>query len=127
MSKIMNYLPGPELLWFIFYLGLIIIITVTKSPIKAMDNFYESMYYRVPLLLVPLTFGLFYIPFIGKDFLLLRIWISCIVGGHYVVGKGMSTYTEQGPGIGTAYIMGMMFIFVMLVVLSIVRIFSKIF
>jgi hypothetical protein len=127
MSRILNYLPGPELLWFIFYVGLIVIITLTKSPSKSMDSFYEAMAYSVPFFLVPLTFALYYIPFIGKDFLLLRIWISCIFGGHYLVGKGMSTYTEQGPGIGTAYIMGMSFILVVLIVLSVVRILVKVF
>lgn len=44
---------------------------------------------------------------VEKRWLLLRVWIACIVGGHFVLEKIMGAYSEQGPGIGTAYLVGM--------------------
>lgn len=43
------------------------------------------------------------------------MWLVGIIAGHYAMEKGMSAYSEQGPGIGTAYIVGMMLVFLVLV------------
>ncbi|MBK9014406.1 MAG: hypothetical protein IPM82_10120 [Saprospiraceae bacterium] len=52
---------------------------------------------------------------VEKRWLLLRVWVACVVGGHFVMEKVMSAYSEQGPGIGTAYIMGMGLLFFVLI------------
>ena len=42
----------------------------------------------------------------GKNWLLLRVWVAGVFGAHYALEKGMSAYSDQGPGIGAAYIAG---------------------
>jgi hypothetical protein len=119
MNKLSNYLIGPELLWVFFYMVVVLLIKMTHSPIKSMDSFWVNTAYIIPLILIPITFGLYYIPGVIRPWLLLRIWIVGIVGGHYVLSKSLSAHSEQGPGVGTAYIMGMGIIFIILIIGSI--------
>ena len=119
MNKAINFLIGPELLWTVFYFIVILIIKSSNSPVKTMDSFWVNMAYIVPLILIPLTFGLYYFPGVIRPWLLLRIWIVGIVGGHYVLSKSLSAHSEQGPGVGTAYIMGMGIILFVLIAGSI--------
>lgn len=119
MNKVSNYLIGPELLWVFFYILVVLIIKMTHSPIKAMDSFWVNTAFIIPLVLIPITFGLYYIPGVIRPWLILRIWIVGIVGGHYVLSKSLSAHSEQGPGVGTAYIMGMGIIFIILIIGSI--------
>lgn len=115
MNRVLQFLIGPELLWLCFYLVVLIIIKASGSPVKSMDGFWESTAWIVPLVLIPATFMLYYAPGVVRDWMLLRIWIVGLIGGHYVLGKSLSAYTDQGPGIGTAYIMGMgLLIFVLI-------------
>lgn len=115
MNRFSQFLVGPELLWLGFYLIVLVIIKVSGSPVKSMDGFWESTAWIVPLVLIPVTFMLYYAPGVIRDWMLLRIWVVGLVGGHYVLSKSMASYTEQGPGIGTAYIMGMgLLIFVLI-------------
>ncbi len=109
MNKLSHLLIGPELLWCFFYLVVLIIIKMTSSPIKSMDEFWVSTAYIIPLILIPLTFLLYYVPGITRDWLLLRIWIVGIIGGHFVLNRSLLAHSEQGPGVGTAYMMGMGF------------------
>ncbi|MDQ3141432.1 MAG: hypothetical protein M3Q56_04200 [Bacteroidota bacterium] len=51
-----------------------------------------------------------------------RIWVASLVGSHWVLDKGFRAHSEQGPGVGTAYIIG---IILAIVVLIIVTIFVK--
>jgi hypothetical protein len=119
MNKVTNFLIGPELLWIIFYALVVLIIKTTNSPIKSMDSFWVNTAFIIPLVLIPLTFGLYYVPGVIRPWLLLRIWIVGLVGGHYVLSRGLSAHSEQGPGVGTAYIMGMLFVIIMLIAGSI--------
>ncbi len=119
MNKLSNYLIGPELLWVFFYMVVVLLIKITHSPIKSMDSFWVNTAYIIPLVLIPVTFGHYYIPGVIRPWLLLRIWIVGIVGGHYVLSKSLSAHSEQGPGVGTAYIMGMGIIFIILIIGSI--------
>jgi len=34
------------------------------------------------------------------------VWVAGLFGAHYALEKGMSAYSDQGPGIGAAYIAG---------------------
>ena len=124
MNKVLHFLIGPELLWIFFYLLIGVVIKSTHSPIKSMDSFWVNTAYIIPLILIPLTFMLYFIPGVIRPWLILRIWIVGIVGGHYVLNRSLSAHSEQGPGVGTAYIMGMGLIFLMLVVGSIFAIFK---
>ena len=119
MNKLLNFLLGPELLWVIFYVLVGIIIKATHSPIKSMDSFWVNMAYIVPLVLIPLTFGLYFIPGVIHKWLLLRIWVVGIIGGHYVLNRSLEAHSEGGPGVGTAYIMGMILVFLALIAGSI--------
>ena len=119
MNKLTHLLIGPELLWVAFYFIVVLIIKMTNSPIKSMDHFWESTAYIIPFILVTITFLSYYFPGVIRDWLLLRIWIAGLVGGHFVLDKSLNAYSEQGPGIGTAYMMGLIFIFIVLVAGSI--------
>src|SRR6186713_558790 len=114
-----SILIGPELLWCFFYVVLLLIIKMTASPVKSMDNFWVSTAYLIPLVLLPLTFMLYYAPGVIKDWMLLRIWIVGILGGHFVLNRSLQAHSEQGPGVGTAYMMGIIFIFIILLIGSI--------
>jgi hypothetical protein len=115
MNRILHFLIGPEALWLFFYIVVLSIIRITASPVKSMDSFWISLAYIIPLVLIPLTFGLYYVPGVIRDWLILRIWIVGIVGGHIVLNRSLMAHSEQGPGVGTAYIMGMGFMFFALI------------
>jgi len=119
MNKLPNFLIGPELLWLGFYLMLMIIIKLSGSPVKSMDSFWVSTAYIIPLVLIPLTFLLYYFPGAIRDWMLLRIWIVGLIGGHMVLNRSLQAHSEQGPGVGTAYMMGMIFIIIALIIGSI--------
>ena len=84
-----------------------------------MDSLWINTIYIVPLILLPLTFGLYYVPAAIKPWLLLRIWIVGLVGGHFVLNKCLMSHSEGGPGVGTAYIVGMGIQFLVLIAGSI--------
>jgi len=115
MNKISQLAPGPELLWVICYFIVLLVTKVTHSPVKSMDSFWISMAYIIPLFFLPLSFMLYFVPGVLKSWLLLRIWIAGLVGGHFVLSKALLAHSEQGPGVGTAYIMGMGFLFFALI------------
>lgn len=119
MNKLAHVLFGPELLWALLYFLLVMLIRITGSPVKTMDSFWVNMAYIVPVLLIPLSFALYYFPGVIRDWLLLRIWIAGIFGSHFLLDRSLLAHSEQGPGIGTAYIMGMIFVFVVLFIGSI--------
>ena len=116
MNKISALLIGPELLWMFFYLVVVMLIKVTSSPVKSMDNFWISTAWWFPLLLVTLTFLLYYVPGVIHDWLLLRIWLACLIGGHFVLNRSLLAHSEQGPGVGTAYMVGMILLFLPLII-----------
>ena len=119
MNRFVHLLIGPELLWLFFYFMAGWMIKLTHSPIKSMDSFWVNTAFYVPLILLPLTFGLYFIPGVIRDWLLLRIWIVGIVGGHMVINRSLLAHSEQGPGVGTAYMMGIGLVFVVLIAGSI--------
>lgn len=116
MTKSTSFLLGPELVWVLYYILVLLIIRLTNSPTKSMDDFWVNMAFIIPLILLPLTFALYYIPVVPHKLLLLRLWIAGMIGGHFVLNKALLAHSEQGPGVGTAYMMGMGFaIFVLIV------------
>jgi len=119
MPHLFQLLPGPELLWALFYLSILWLIRFTGSPRKHMDRLWINLANFVPFIAIPMTFSLFYFPGIVQDWLLLRVWIAGVFGAHYVLDTGLKAHSNQGPGVGTAYMMGMIFVVVMLVVGSV--------
>ncbi len=120
MDIFYTILVGPEMLWLLFFAYLKTLIRFTRSPRKQMDRLWLSLANFVPLIAVPMTFLLYQFPGIPHAWLLLRIWVSSIFGAHFVLDRGLGAHSEQGPGIGTAYMMGMILTFVMLVAGSLV-------
>jgi hypothetical protein len=119
MNRLYALFLGPEILWLFFYLIVLILIRLTKSPNPDMDSFWVNTAFIVPLVLIPLTFMIYFIPGVSHSWLLLRIWIVGLVGAHFVLSKSLGVHSEGGPGVGTAYIMGMGIVFVMLIAGSI--------
>ena len=115
MNRFFQLLIGPEILWLIFF-GLIVLLTkLTHSPVKNMDPFWISMTYLIPLVLLPMSFLLYYIPAVIRPWLLIRLWVAGIIGGHFVLSKALMAHSEQGPGVGTAYMLGMGLLFFALI------------
>jgi hypothetical protein len=109
MNKPTSLLIGPEVYWIILYVVVLFIVRFTSSPARGMDSFWISMAYVIPLILIPLSFGLYYFPGVIRHWLLLRLWIGGLIGCHFVLSKALAAHSGQGPGVGTAYIMGMGF------------------
>lgn len=118
MARLLPYLAGPELIWMLLYGGAILLGKFNVPPSKSINDFLEYFYTLVPLAAL-LIFSLWYFPSVERNWLLLRVWIAGIVGAHYVLDKGLSAHSEQGPGIGTAYLAGLLFTFCALVAGSI--------
>ena len=114
MARILSYIIGPELIWMLLYGAVTLMAKSNVPPSKSMDNLLESLYLYVPLATL-LIFSLWYFPAADKNWLLLRVWIAGVLGAHFVLDKGLGAHSEQGPGIGTAYILGMGLVFFALI------------
>lgn len=117
--KLIKYLLGPELFWMILYVLSVGLSRSNKKFNYTFDGIIENSWFFVPLLSV-LIFGLFWIPFVEKNWLLVRIWITGIIMGHFVLETLLSSYSQQGPGIGMGYLAGIILLFILLVVGSII-------
>lgn len=125
MDVLANFIVGPELLWLLLALFTRLTIYHSGPPKARLDAFWLRMNYIVPFCFIPLTFALHFCPLVSPHWLLLRIWAAGIVGGNYVLTKSLEAHSEKGPGVGTAYIMGMTFIFVVLLAGSLYVIFKQ--
>lgn len=115
----LHWLLGPELTWLALYVLIRYLAKQNATPPHRMDKRFEYLYFTVPMYAL-FTFGWWFVPFVVKNGLLLRIWITCMVGGHKVLDTGLSAYSKQGPGIGSAYLAGWLFLFFVLVAGSII-------
>lgn len=113
-----RYLIGPELFWLLLYAAAVLLGKMNTAPKFPLDNFIDTLWLWVPAVSL-LVFGLWWIPSVERNGLLLRVWITGIVGGHFVVEKAINAYSKQGPGTGMGYLAGMLFLFVFLVVGSV--------
>ncbi|MFN0216098.1 MAG: hypothetical protein ACKVT2_17705 [Saprospiraceae bacterium] len=109
-----RFLLGPELFWLLLYAAAIFIGKANTPPSKGLDNFIENLWFWVPALSL-LLFGLWWIPSVEKNWLLLRVWIIGLVGGHLVLEKALSAYSKQGPGIGMGYLAGLLLLILFLI------------
>lgn len=113
--KILKIILGPELFWIILYGVAVLLARANKKSGFVYDAIIENAWFYIPLLSV-LVFGLYWIPSVEKNWLWLRIWIAGIIMGHFVLETLMSSYSQQGPGIGMGYLAGILFLFILLVV-----------
>lgn len=113
-STMLNLIIGPELLWLGLYALALGLAKMNAAPPHAFDHFLENLHLWIALAVL-LTFALWYVPFVEKNWLLTRVWLVCLVGGHHVLDKGLQGHSEQGPGIGTVYIVGMIMLLVALI------------
>ncbi len=109
MPRFFSLLFGPEILWLGLYWAAAFLKKANQPTSHPMDKFIDGLYLWVPLLVL-LTFGLWYVPAVEKRWLLLRVWVVCLVAGHFVLEKGMSAYSQQGPGIGMGYLVGIILV-----------------
>lgn len=111
----LSILIGPELPWLLIY-GLVMLLgRANFLPRPLVDDALEGLSVLVPGVTVML-FLLWYIPDAEKRWLLLRVWVATLFGAHFALEKGMSAYSNQGPGIGSAYIAGMVLMIFALIV-----------
>ena len=103
----MRILLGPEIIWGVLYAIVAFAARKNAAPAHSLDKALENLYLYVPLAAL-LTFLLWYLPGVEKRWLLLRVWIVCLVAGHLVLEKGLGAHSQQGPGTGMAYIVGML-------------------
>lgn len=114
-----RYFLGPELFWLLLYIAAVFIGKANNPPSKEMDDFIETLWFWIPAVSV-LVFSLWWIPSVEKNWLFLRVWLFGLLGGHFVLEKALSAYSNQGPGIGMGYLAGLLFLFVLLVVGSLI-------
>jgi hypothetical protein len=110
---------GPELFWIILYAFSRVFAWANKKSNFAYDGVIDSAWLYVPFLSA-LIFGLYWIPFVEKNWLLLRIWIVGIIIGHMVLKTIMEAYKTQGPGVGMGYLAGILLLFFVLVIGSVI-------
>lgn len=103
MTKVL----GPELFWLVVYAIFNLIARVSHSPQTKMNSFWESTWWWTPLILIPLSYMMYFIPGVPKQLLWLRYLIVGSIGLHFALNYALGLHTEQGPGIGTAYMVGM--------------------
>jgi hypothetical protein len=115
----MKYLVGPELFWLLMYVAAMLLKKANATPSKALDDIIEYLWFWIPAISL-LVFGLWWIPSIEQDWLLLRVWVSGLLGGHFVLEKALAAYSNQGPGIGMGYLGGLMLEIAFLVLGSVV-------
>ncbi len=115
----MKYVLGPELFWIVLYSLASILKQINTPPNNPLDSFIESLWFWIPVVSF-LLFYLWKIPAVEKKGLLTRTWISGIIGGHLVIEKALTAYSEQGPGIGMGYLAGIMLLFCLLIVGTII-------
>jgi hypothetical protein len=117
--KIVKVILGPELCWIILFVFSNVLVLANKKSNFAYDGVIEKAWLFVPLL-AALIFGLYWIPFVEKNWLLLRIWIVGIIMGHVVLETILTAYSTQGPGIGMGYLAGILLLFFVLVIGSVI-------
>lgn len=83
-----------------------------------MDKWIDYAYFYLPLCSI-LIFSLWWFPMVEKNWLLIRVWLSGIIGCHFVLERVFKEYSIQGSGIGMAYIAGMLFEFIFLFIGSV--------
>lgn len=107
MSRLSAFLIGPELYWLIVYFAMVALAKANVPPSKSIDHLIENLYLIIPLLAL-ISCLIWYMPGVEHNWLIMRLWVAGLIGGHLSLTKGLAGFSEQGPGIGTAYLVGIM-------------------
>ncbi len=110
-----NILVGPEFFWLFLVAGSALIAKANIPVSQGIESFIEDLAFWIVIPVI-LTFGLWLVPKVEKRWLLVRVWFACIIGGHFVLTTALDAHSQQGPGIGTAYIVGMIVVIIFLIV-----------
>ena len=113
-----RFLLGPELFWLLLYAAAVLLGKANAAHRFPLDDFIDKLWFGIPVASL-LVFGLWWIPSVEKNWLLLRVWVFGLIGGHFVIEKALNAYSRQGPGIGMGYLAAMLFLFLFLVAGSI--------
>ncbi|MEI6409113.1 MAG: hypothetical protein WCR52_07010 [Bacteroidota bacterium] len=116
----LRLLLGPEILWLLFFQTVRHYAHSGVWDTATCDKWSIRMTYIVPFVLVPLSSLPIFLPFVVKPWFIARFFIASLVGGHYVLQKGLQAHSVQGPGIGTAYMLGIMLILMVVSLLTVV-------
>lgn len=110
-----RFILGPELFWLIAYWIAVFLAAKNKSPNHTFDSMIEQSWFWVPVLAF-LSFGLFWVQIVETKWLMGRIWLSGLLACHFILELLTEAYSDQGPGIGMTYLVGMIFVFIALLV-----------
>jgi hypothetical protein len=109
MNRVLPFLLGPELYWAATYTIVRMATRRNLAPDPAVTDWLDRYWAVLPLIVVPLTFGLFLVSGVSRWWLLLRIDLAIAIGlamatTYYCEGM---TYHQPsaGPGAGTAWMM----------------------
>lgn len=119
----LKLLIGPEILWAFFYLITLAWSSPAIAASPARNDRALRFVWIVPLILLPLSWLPYWTPWALKSWFGARLWLSGLIGGHFVLERGLSVHSEQGPGVGSAYIVGILFLLLIISVLSILVLF----
>lgn len=120
MTRLLPYLPGPELFWLMIY-GIVLYLAARNVPPTPSGNWLLlGLWWVLPLIAIPLAFSFFFIPGIPKEWLFLRTNIACLIGLFAAMSKGLGAHGQGGPGVGTAWMVGIGLGFVSLFVVNLV-------
>ncbi|MBU6340542.1 MAG: hypothetical protein KGS48_03515 [Bacteroidetes bacterium] len=114
MPRISSIWFGPELCW-LAAIACAAWLAYANKPSGRFDGWIENCAYLAPLIALG-TFAFFLMPNVPHSALLLRIWIAALIGCHYFLNTALQGYSTQGPGIGTAYLVGFIYVFVALLI-----------
>jgi hypothetical protein len=107
MNRLLPYLVGPEMYWAITCLVVRLAVRRHLPPDPAITAQFDKAWIVLPLIVVPLTFALFFYPGSSRWWLLLRIDLAIAVGLAIATTQfcnGMTYHQpSSGPGVGSAW------------------------
>jgi len=112
-------LVGPEALWLLYYLVATLMVKTKGSQTKTKAYIIQTCWFWIPLLSL-FSFSLWWFPSVEKEWLLLRVWLAGLLGGHFTLEKIMNASPTQNSGTGMGYLAGMIFLIFFLICGSLV-------
>jgi hypothetical protein len=115
MPNMSQYWLSPEGCWATLLLLFRLLISWNILPSKVGEGVILSSWAWVPLFALA-TLGCYFFPFAIKKMFLTRAFFAGVICGHFLLDMLTSAYPDQGPGIGTTYLVGIIFILAALLV-----------
>jgi hypothetical protein len=66
----------------------------------------ESYAQIFPVLVVAVTMLLYALPWVPRNYLMLRIVIAALIGTHFLLERVLNAHVGGGPGVGMIYLVG---------------------